>query len=499
MSFETTSKPLSLLLLLLVIRGALCLAVLAYGDIGLAPDEAQYWTWSQALDWGYYSKPPGVAWQIWVGTQLFGNTEVGVRFLSVIMGSLISLAVYLLASACRLSPWASFWAGATMALTPLGVLASLLAITDVGQVLFWTLACIWIAQALAQGRSPNYFAVGLSLLAGALFKWNTYLLWLAIFLLIPLIPRLYNPRIWLGVAISCLGLLPSVVWNSQHHWVTFRHVFTSVAVGEEPSSAVIRGNFPEFVAAQVGLLSPIIFALLILALFTLRKREWREPILFCGGSSALLLGMMVGLSLFRKVQGNWVDFAYPTGIVFLTAYAFEKTKRGAAWLQAGCALAAALSVLLLTMPIPNRISPFKHYRGWNRLSDALRSAGYRPGEHFLVGDKYQMASLLSFYAPEQKRAYFFNLQGTRLNQFSFWPGLAEQQQGRSGFFVASENEPISDRDIKNYEDRLRPYFTHVEFKGVFPLLSEDGKRVKGALIFLCIGYNGKEPPQPERY
>ena len=46
--------------------------------ITLYVDEAQYWTWAQHLDWGYFSKPPGVAALIWLSTALFGDGMVGV-------------------------------------------------------------------------------------------------------------------------------------------------------------------------------------------------------------------------------------------------------------------------------------------------------------------------------------------------------------------------------------------------------------------------------------
>jgi hypothetical protein len=36
-------------------------AVLAHLDLDLDVDEAYYWGWAQALDWGYYSKPPLIA------------------------------------------------------------------------------------------------------------------------------------------------------------------------------------------------------------------------------------------------------------------------------------------------------------------------------------------------------------------------------------------------------------------------------------------------------
>jgi len=41
--------------------------------LGLHGDEAQYWAWSQNLDWGYFSKPPLIAWVIALPTSLFGN------------------------------------------------------------------------------------------------------------------------------------------------------------------------------------------------------------------------------------------------------------------------------------------------------------------------------------------------------------------------------------------------------------------------------------------
>ena len=39
-----------------------------------------------------------------------------------------------------------------------------------------------------------------------------------------------------GALISLLGLLPSLYWNSLHHWVTFRHVFTAVQGGNDGGS-----------------------------------------------------------------------------------------------------------------------------------------------------------------------------------------------------------------------------------------------------------------------
>src|SRR3954464_4112081 len=57
-------------------------------------DEAYYWTWSKHLAGGFYDHPPMVAVVIRVGTLMAGDTELGVRLLSVLLALPMSFAVY---------------------------------------------------------------------------------------------------------------------------------------------------------------------------------------------------------------------------------------------------------------------------------------------------------------------------------------------------------------------------------------------------------------------
>ncbi len=166
------------LFFLLTLKALFMTGAILYLGIGLGPDEAQYWTWSQSLDWGYYSKPPGIAWQIWLGTQLFGQTEWGVRSLCVLFSFFQSVVVYRLALYAGLLPRTSFWCGLLMAFCPLGIMGSFLAITDVGFLLCWTVACLVIVSALHDQKEPNLLFVGFWIMLGALFKWPIYLFWI---------------------------------------------------------------------------------------------------------------------------------------------------------------------------------------------------------------------------------------------------------------------------------------------------------------------------------
>ena len=63
----------------------------------LYPDEAQYWLWSRTLAFGYFSKPPLIAWAIAGTTALGGDSEPWVRLPAVLFQAGAVLLVYALA------------------------------------------------------------------------------------------------------------------------------------------------------------------------------------------------------------------------------------------------------------------------------------------------------------------------------------------------------------------------------------------------------------------
>lgn len=508
---------LGLLLFLVLAKAALMILTITYGNIGLGPDEAQYWTWSKDLSWGYYSKPPGIAWQIWLGTLYLGDTELGVRFMSVVLAGFLPLLIYFLAWTCGLTPLTCFWAGVVMALSPLGVASSFFAITDGGMIFFWILACIAIAAALNENKTPHYWLVGLLIGLGALFKWNIYILWAFILCLFPFARQLINRHFFVGVLISLIGLIPSILWNFNHDWVTFRHVFSTLFVPQAATAVhtgIFNGNFWEFLSAQMALVSPILFILLLISfwMFCKELRQMPPALSFCGALCFSMLGIFLIISIFKKMQGNWCVFAYPTGIVFLCWFCCERVEKAYPWLKGGvllsiilCFLAFSLPALQKTLPFstPYKINPFRHNLGWTVLKQDLAESGFDPEKEFLFSDKYQMSSILSFYNQAQKRAYFLNLHGARKNQFSFWPGMKEEQLGKTGYFVVSENAPhleqLDEEHIEKYRALLSNYFQKIEYLGTKPLFSIHGVAVKEAALFKCIDYNGNTPEEPELY
>ncbi len=372
-----TKKITLLLALILLFKAIAIIGLIISGYIGLGPDEAQYWTWSQKLNWGYYSKPPGIAWQIWMGTLFFGDTELGVRIGAVAIGSLLPLAVYALAAACRLKPLTSFMAAIFFALSPLGFASSFLAITDGGLVLFWALATAVFCDALNNQKAPSYLLIGGLIFLGALFKWPIYIFWIFVLGWLLFQRQYYNRTLFAGILVSLGGLLPSLIWNSQHDWATFRHVFSTLYLPnklETGTTELMQGNLLEFLGAQATLLSPILFLLLVMAFWQfLRCRKKLSPaLIFCGSVPLVILLVYCGISIFKKLQGNWCDFAYPSAVVILSWFVCEQAPKMIRWAYAGIALSLLLIAILISIPymqskdvylgarIPFNSNPFKH-------------------------------------------------------------------------------------------------------------------------------------------
>ena len=63
-------------------------------SIPLHFDEAQYWGWSKQLEWGYFSKPPILAFLIKISTSVCGETEFCIRISSPILYFFSSIFIF---------------------------------------------------------------------------------------------------------------------------------------------------------------------------------------------------------------------------------------------------------------------------------------------------------------------------------------------------------------------------------------------------------------------
>jgi hypothetical protein len=77
----------------LAILAMVALRLVAAAVTPLTFDEAYYWMWSKNLAGGYYDHPPMVALVIRAGTLIAGDTELGVRLVSILLALPMGLAI----------------------------------------------------------------------------------------------------------------------------------------------------------------------------------------------------------------------------------------------------------------------------------------------------------------------------------------------------------------------------------------------------------------------
>src|SRR6476619_7530870 len=123
---------------------ALRIAAIHFAKIDLVPDEAQYWTWSRELAFGYFSKPPMIAWVIRFSTTIYGDGEACIRSASPVLHTLSSFVLFLIGRQLFVAR-VGFWSAIVFDTLPGLSYSSLLITTDVPLVLIWTVALlVWV-------------------------------------------------------------------------------------------------------------------------------------------------------------------------------------------------------------------------------------------------------------------------------------------------------------------------------------------------------------------
>src|SRR5215211_322968 len=93
-SSRTFAPSLALTAALLGVLTIVRLIGLRYSAVDLFFDESQYWAWSRDLAFGYFSKPPLLAWIIASSSAVCGDGEACVRAASPLLYFGTSLAIY---------------------------------------------------------------------------------------------------------------------------------------------------------------------------------------------------------------------------------------------------------------------------------------------------------------------------------------------------------------------------------------------------------------------
>jgi dolichol-phosphate mannosyltransferase len=398
-------------------------------QIELLPEDSYYWNYAQHLDLGYLDHPPMVAWLIWLGTAVFGDSEFGVRIGALCCAAVASLFAYRLTRNLFGEPSAVV-ALVLMQVLPFFFLAGMLMTPDAPLTAAWAAALYFLERALIAGRSRAWLLAGLSIGLGLISKYTIGLLVPAMVLFVILDSQ---SRRWLSrwepyAALIIAGAIfsPVIAWNAQHEWASFAFQ-TSRRLAEAPRFALHK-----LIISVLVLLTPTGILTLLVSRFTRgtaapyeteapdASRRW----LFIRLSVLVPLSVFVVFSVRHDVKIDWTGALWLGAVPALAASIVWFGTKGArgirAWVYSAWGPTAVFMLLLysaglhyLALGLPG-VGYGSHLElvpvGWRDLGrqinamadDIRRETGMEP---VIVGmDRYELASQLTFYAPDHARS-----------------------------------------------------------------------------------------------
>jgi 4-amino-4-deoxy-L-arabinose transferase-like glycosyltransferase len=377
-------------------------------------DEAYYWIWSKHLAFGYYDHPPGVALVIRLGTMIAGDTELGVRLVSILLALPMSFAVYRAAEILFGGKRVAANATILLNVTLMAAVGTLIVTPDSPLLVASSFVLFFLAKVLESGRGTWWLAVGTAVGLALLSKYTAMFFGPAILIWLISVPKLrkwlFSPWLYLGGLLALAIFSPVILWNADHHWVSFIKQLGRSEVTEFRPAFV-----GELIPTQIAFATPLVFTLGVMGLYALARREAGAL-----ASRALINAMFWVITLYflwhslhARVEANWFAPVYPPLAIAAAAAAslirWERYPRRVAdfclrWASpVGIAMFAGLMVQANTGVLTGfrRDATVRSVGvGWEPLAADIAATRARVGASCVLAPDYGTASWLAFYLPK---------------------------------------------------------------------------------------------------
>jgi 4-amino-4-deoxy-L-arabinose transferase-like glycosyltransferase len=376
---------------------------LRHTTLDLLPDEAQYWSWSRHFAFGYFSKPPVIAWLIAATTHLFGDQEWGVRLAAPLVHAGTGIAIGLLGRA-MFNARVGFLACILYATLPGVTYSGLVISTDVPLLFFWAVALLAMWKLLAKPQWSWAVVLGLAFGLGMLSKYAMAYFLLGIGVVAATTPR----AIWaaslryfgLAAVIGLAVVAPNLAWNASHGWATFDHTAANANWGE---GGLHADEVLLFAGAQFGVFGPILTVALIVRIAFWRKDPPVALERFLLAFTVPVLVLMILQSGVSRAHANWAAVSYVAGTLLVVGW-LDRIERSL-WLRISLILQVALfAAFTILFADPNAVklgktlNIFHQMQGWKSLSQIIeRHLFTMPMDISVAADDREVMAELDYY------------------------------------------------------------------------------------------------------
>jgi hypothetical protein len=208
--------------LIYVAAATIIVHLITGGRFGFHRDELATLEDSRHLAWGYVAYPPVTPFFGRLSLILFGTSLTGFRFFAAVAEAIAVILTGLMARELGGRRGAQLVAAAAAIPFCLGGGALMQYVSF--DYLFWVLTAYFVLRLLKSDDPRWWLGIGSAIGLGMLTKYTMGFFAIAVAVGVVLTParrHLRSKWLWYGVALSLLIFLPNVLWQAQHHFVSF--------------------------------------------------------------------------------------------------------------------------------------------------------------------------------------------------------------------------------------------------------------------------------------
>jgi hypothetical protein len=210
-------------ILILLALAMILLHTLTNGQYGFHRDELLTLNNARHLEWGYVVYPPMTPFLGRVELELFGTSLRGFRFFAAVSQGLVLLLTGLAARELGGKREAQLVAALAAGIAgPALVSGWFLSYTSF-DYLWWVLVAYFVIRLLKSDDPRWWVAIGAAIGLGMMAKYAMAFLVLGVVggvLVTPARRYLKSPWLWCGAGVALLIMLPNIVWQIHHHFVS---------------------------------------------------------------------------------------------------------------------------------------------------------------------------------------------------------------------------------------------------------------------------------------
>ena len=376
-------------------------------------DEAYYWMWSKHLAFGYYDHPPGVAVVIRLGTMVAGDTELGVRLVSILLALPMSWAVYRTASILFGGQRLASTATIHLNVTPMAAVGTLIVTPDAPLLVASSFVLFFLAKVLETGRGAWWLAVGAAVGAALLSKYTALFFGPAILIWLVSVPKLrrwlISPWPYLGGLVALAIFAPVILWNADHQWVSFIKQIGRARI-EDFRPAFIG----ELIPTQIAFATPLVFILGAMGLYALlrRKAGALAARALINATFWTIVLYFIWHSLHARVEANWFAPIYPAFAISaavaanLTRWDMRQQRVVDFCLRWASPVGILMFALLIVQANTGALTGYRRDAtvrsvgvGWRELAGEIEAVRRRVGAACVLAPDYGTTGWLAFYLP----------------------------------------------------------------------------------------------------